>query len=457
MRIKFLSVIASFLVVAVVVSSCLDSDEKYEYSSDATIHAFSIDKIRGVNYTFSIDQLNNYIYNQDSLPVGSDTIIDRILIKEIKVNGRVTSGLTDTLVVITDSVNLLPAMNKGRGGMTFTTHAADGATLRKYTLEVRVHLQDPDSLVWKEMAPFNAAAVAGKQKAVTLKKETGEDLWVYTSNTTAYKTSTAPGNIRWEAVNGINLPSDVKLTSMVNFKTTDPATGIEKQALYAVTRSNKVYRSEDGVAWQEAAALKNNVKAVMATLPDILTGIVEIDGVDYFNVSRDGINWEKAEKDGEGKIALAKVPDSFPIDNIYTSGFSTINGIRQAIAAGTPRTKGGKQTLIWFSMDGSDWTEMSSTDYDAYCPEMDNPFVMHYGGLFYCFGDELDAIYSSTTGISWRKTAKKFMLPAAFTDNTAPYSITIDEDNFIWVIFGGENAENKVWRGRLNRLGFKEQ
>lgn len=457
MRIKFLSVIVSFLIVSIVVSSCLNSDEKYEYSSDATVHAFSIDKVHGVNYAFSIDQLNNYIYNQDSLPVGSDTIIDRILIKEIKVNGRVTSGVTDTLVVLTDSVNLLPAMNKGREGMTFTVHAADGATLRKYRLEVRVHLQDPDSLVWKEMPSFGTTAVAGKQKAVTLKNEFGEDLWIYTSNTAAYKTSTAPGNTRWEAVSGINLPADVKLTSIVNFKTTNPTLGVEKETLYAVTQSNKVYRSEDGRSWQEVATLKENVKAVIATFPNILTGIVEIDGADYFNISKDGINWEEAGKDSEGRITLAKVPDSFPIDNIYTGNFSTMNGVRQAIAVGTPGSKGGKQTLMWFSIGGSDWAEMSSTDYDAYCPEMDNPFVMHYGGLFYCFGDELNAIYSSTAGIAWRKTVNKFMLPTAFKDNTAPYSVTIDENNFIWIVRGGENTKNEVWRGRLNRLGFKER
>ena len=40
MRIKFLSVIVSFLIVSFALSSCLDSDDNYEFSSDATIHAF---------------------------------------------------------------------------------------------------------------------------------------------------------------------------------------------------------------------------------------------------------------------------------------------------------------------------------------------------------------------------------------------------------------------------------
>ena len=76
MRIKFLSVIVSFLIVSFALSSCLDSDDNYEFSSDATIHAFGIDTIHGKHYKFTIDQLNRLIYNRDSLPVGSDTIIN---------------------------------------------------------------------------------------------------------------------------------------------------------------------------------------------------------------------------------------------------------------------------------------------------------------------------------------------------------------------------------------------
>lgn len=90
MRIKFLSVIVSFLIVSFALSSCLDSDDNYEFSSDATIHAFGIDTIHGKHYKFTIDQLNRLIYNRDSLPVGSDTIIDRILIDTMTVTGWIT-------------------------------------------------------------------------------------------------------------------------------------------------------------------------------------------------------------------------------------------------------------------------------------------------------------------------------------------------------------------------------
>lgn len=142
MRIKFLSVIVSFLIVSFALSSCLDSDDNYEFSSDATIHAFGIDTIHGKHYKFTIDQLNRLIYNRDSLPVGSDTIIDRILIDTMTVTGWITSGSpTDTVFVMSDSVDLRPAMNND-AGMLFKAHAADGVTVREYKLKVNVHLQD---------------------------------------------------------------------------------------------------------------------------------------------------------------------------------------------------------------------------------------------------------------------------------------------------------------------------
>ena len=217
MRIKFLSVIVSFLIVSFALSSCLDSDDNYEFSSDATIHAFGIDTIHGKHYKFTIDQLNRLIYNRDSLPVGSDTIIDRILIDTMTVTGWITSGSpTDTVFVMSDSVDLRPAMNND-AGMLFKAHAADGVTVREYKLKVNVHLQDPDSLVWTDMQKrgniFSNTINLGQQKAVVL----GDELFVYTSNSTAYKTSTAPDKYNWSKVNVSNLPSDVKLTSAVEY------------------------------------------------------------------------------------------------------------------------------------------------------------------------------------------------------------------------------------------------
>ena len=338
MRIKFLSVIVSFLIVSFALSSCLDSDDNYEFSSDATIHAFGIDTIHGKHYKFTIDQLNRLIYNRDSLPVGSDTIIDRILIDTMTVTGWITSGSpTDTVFVISDSVDLRPAMNND-AGMLFKAHAADGVTVREYKLKVNVHLQDPDSLVWTDMQKrgniFSNTINLGQQKAVVL----GDELFVYTSNSTAYKTSTAPDKYNWSKVNVSNLPSDVKLTSAVEYN----------NALYMVTESKRVFSSTNGGAWTEVTTLGDNVIVLINGFSDRLSGIVEINGKQYFNICKDGKNWE-AENTADNLI-LEEVPAEFPTENISTTQTSTGNGVEKVVLAGMPLANEKRQHL------GSHWT-----------------------------------------------------------------------------------------------------
>lgn len=204
--------------MSVVMSGCLDSDDTYEFSSDATLHAFAIDTIYGVDYTFTIDQLNRLIYNRDSLPVSADTLIDSIMITNFSVTGWITSGSpTDTVVDISKALDLRPAMNTDEG-MKFKVHAADGITMREYTLKVNVHQQDPDSLVWTDMQTkgniFSNTINNGEQKAVILKGA----LWVYTSNTTAYQTSTVPSDYNWSEASVTGLPADIRLTSIIAYR-----------------------------------------------------------------------------------------------------------------------------------------------------------------------------------------------------------------------------------------------
>ena len=151
MRIKFLSFIASFFMVSFVITSCLDDDNDIEYSPDATIHAFELDTIYGISYKFTIDQQNGLIYNQDSLPVHADTIIDKILIKTLTTASGVITMKDkegrDSIININDSLDLRKKLEI----KVWSTEALAGIAPNKvkpYIIEVRVHKHDPDSLSW---------------------------------------------------------------------------------------------------------------------------------------------------------------------------------------------------------------------------------------------------------------------------------------------------------------------
>lgn len=453
MRIKFLSVILSFLLMSIAISSCLDSDENYEYSSDATIRAFGIDSItKGVYYKFTIDQLKREIYNVDSLPMGADSIIKRILIDTLTVTGWVTSGLNDTVFNMNDSVDL-------REPIKLKVHAADGITTREYTIKVNVHTQDPDSLIWREMPSLPVSPASGKQKSVVLNK----NLIIYTSTTTAYRSSVEnPANLQWGSPITINgLPSDAKLTSIVHFN----------NRLYITTESGKAFDSDNGIDWTEMDVQGMQMVTFVAGIPEDavtgsknkLAGIFTKDGNHYFCA--------RNAEETEWQLSEEIVPSDFPLEGIYSTVFTNASGIKQTMIVGNTEET-AKATVPWSTMDGLTWVDIN-TPSDFFCPVMKNPSIMYYGGLFHMMGGDFNIIRSSLVGIAWNEAATKFRYPtkieiekgegedakdtikyiSLFKDK-GDYSLTIDANHYIWIVW---SSDGSVWRGRLNKLGFKQQ
>ena len=109
-----------------------------------------------------------------------------------------------------------------------------------------------------------------------------------------------------------------------------------------------------------------------------------------------------------------------------------------------------EQTVPWSSMGGHGWADLS-TNTASHCPSLATPHIIYYDDALYIMGDKLEAFYKSATGgIAWEKTEKKFVFPKEFTSKGTSYTITVDPNNFIWIIWGG--STNEVWRGCLNKL-----
>ena len=140
----------------------------------------------------SIDQLNGHIYNQDSLPVGSDTIIDKVLITKLSISGfatvRNSTNTEDSLFSITDSLNLTGTM---QNPLVFKVWAPDLVVTKEYKLEGRVHQQHADSLNWGNSAWATnfAPTITGKQKSVLL----DDQIHVCGANSPVYYSSVTNG------------------------------------------------------------------------------------------------------------------------------------------------------------------------------------------------------------------------------------------------------------------------
>jgi len=478
MRIKFLSLIASFFVVSLVVTSCLGENDPIEYSSDTTIRVFELDTVYGVNYKFTIDQLKGEIYNIDSMPVHSDTIIDKILISKLSIASGVVSiksydGLRDSLIDISkDSLDFRNTVNKP---LKLTIWAPDMLTKKDYKISVRVHKHDPDSLKWSYLGTMANSQITGEQKSVIL----NGNIYTYSvvsGTLKVYKTSLNIGS-SWVANNVSGLTA--LPTSLINFQ----------NSLYA-TSNEKVFTSNDGITWVVAPEFGNDADLLLAPFKTDIA-YTKVEGTKRFFYTKD-----------QGK--REEVPSTFPVKNLSFTNYQTATGIASILLVGESKesTSVGENeketTTVPWGFDGSHWVSFEPNNTTTNCPELKNPSIIYYNKQFYIFGSKFESFYTSKSPIAWTKANKKFSFPyrdwtaQGISPNPDPnkdpefrgrvnYSMVLDTNTqYIWIMFSkgtatfteeikkkddkGETGtvtetrtythEDEVWRGRLNQLWF---
>lgn len=131
--------------------------------------------VTGAAYNLTIDQVNNRIFNEDSLPTGTRT--DKLVFASssgISSTGTLAikslySG-KDTLYTYTDSTDF----SVKREVSVYDTY---GERKRTYTFDIRVHRQEADSTAWQQVAanPLSDVASFVKSRALT----TGNTLYVF--------------------------------------------------------------------------------------------------------------------------------------------------------------------------------------------------------------------------------------------------------------------------------------
>ncbi len=434
MRIKSLSAIVSFLLISFAMSSCLGDDEPIVYSSNPLIQSFALDTVKGKDYLFTIDQLRGKIYNQDSLPVGSDTIIDKILITTLNVTGVVTvrnsADTADSLLNTSDSLNFVGTMEKP---FMMKVWAPNGIDQKTYALEVRVHQQQPDSLNWGD-APLvtnYAPGISGKQKSIIFDNQ----IYLYADAQPVHITALSDGK-NWRTATATGLPN-TNVTSLVQFM----------GKLYAtVDGSSNAYVSTDGISWSDSG-LGNDIVVLISPINDILTAIRNVaqsegEAAEQRFCDTDGTTWAVGDT----------VPSNFPQNNISAALYTTSIGVENLVIVGnTVGTQANDTvTVPWAYMQGQEWVALS-TDTRLGCPKMEDPTIMYYNDQFYIFGNSFTNFYTSEAGIIWSEVTEMFLFPEAIRDRQTDYSSVVDDENRIWIML---DTPNEVWRGKLNRLGF---
>ena len=488
MRIKFLSFIASFFMVSFVITSCLDDDNNIEYSPDATIHAFELDTTGLGKYKFTIDQLKSEIYNEDSLPVHADTIIDKILITKLTTaSGVVTmkdqSG-KDSIINIADSIDLRKPIKL----KVWSTEALAGTSpdqTREYTISVRVHKHDPDSLRWNYVAKISNYESIKEQKTVIL----GENILTYSVVDNVLKVYIAQkGNAMSWVSNSLEENP---------FKNSLPSSILSyNNKLYATTADNNdgnVYESTNGIKWETSGLFENeHVNLLLAPLSNKITYIKTISETKVFASTNEITSNAKTDQE------LQVVPDDFPIGNISYTTYTTATGLEGIMLIGEHAKQpiaGDIEAIVPWGYMGSIWVSFPPNNEETSCPVLQTPTIMYYNNQFYIFGEKFESFYTSEAGLAWKKANKKFSFPyqdwseadfkpskeqPEFRGRETYSSVLDDKNDYIYILFSGGTAsfeeevedeedeeksskatkthtytyESEVWRGRLNQLWF---
>ena len=397
-QMKFFKISFILAMTIVLMASCLKSDEDtVTLYNDAVITGFTLGTMNkyvnatkttytGSTYSFSINQnvatnifkdvtcIGRSIYNNDSLPLGTD--LKHVLCTITTLNNGITiiENIDEPNVYSyyssTDSIDFTKPRK-------FRVFSSDGSVYNDYYVSVNVHQQDGNEFVWKLM------------------------------------------DDNWTAVpDALPLPAGIK--QLLGGSTTEK---------YALSTDNKLMVSRDnGATWQEDVVKDDAGMLPTRDLSLISYPMTNTDSVDYVLLIG---NREVNEQNNEATAMVWR---------------KVVDYSKQAPQA------------AWTYM------ERDAKSDSLALPRMKNLTMVKYDDGILAFGAEgiggwdeppYAMIYQSRdNGITWKYNSK-YNFPDGF-ENLLTTNVTavVDNDNFLWLYCEGSG---QVWRGRLNRLGWKIQ
>lgn len=397
-QMKFFKISFILAMTIVLMASCLKSDEDtVTLYNDAVITGFTLGTMNkyvnatkttytGSTYSFSINQnvatnifkdvtcIGRSIYNNDSLPLGTD--LKHVLCTITTLNNGITiiENIDEPNVYSyyssTDSIDFTKPRK-------FRVFSSDGSVYNDYYVSVNVHQQDGNEFVWKLM------------------------------------------DDNWTAVpDALPLPAGIK--QLLGGSTTEK---------YALSTDNKLMVSRDnGTTWQEDVVADDADMLPTRDLSLISYPMANTDSVDYVLLIG---NREVNEQNNEATAMVWR---------------KVVDYSKQAPQA------------AWTYM------ERNAKSDSLALPRMKNLTMVKYDDGILAFGAEgiggwdeppYAMIYQSRdNGITWKYNSK-YNFPDGF-ENLLTTNVTavVDNDNFLWLYCEGSG---QVWRGRLNRLGWKIQ
>jgi len=381
----------------------------------------------GAMYPMTIDQINNTIYNLDSVMKGAN--LTKVTSNTITANGYVfykdkTMELFEQWQK-SDSINFSDSV-------FFKVVSTDGSWTRTYTMLVNVHQTYPDSMTWTKADDYCWRGMSVLSSAV-------KDNNIYVFGYSSPDITVAANDIR----TGSRVMESTKVQGIPDY-TWSGRVSVFAGRLYTVANGS-LYTSDNGVDWTDTAIPMKSLLQPGSSVSRMWA--VGTDG--KLKTSEDMATWTD----------FCDVPSEFPdsVANIVQYATASNPGTDRLLVMGYDSDK--TTVKVWTMLSGDTcWTYMEPGFRTQVMTAKMSLHMFRYDGSLYACGDVLDGFYQSQdNGINWRycdsyveeyDSWNQYMqVPAPLKDQLAPVCCSVDVNGYIWIC----DSFGNLWRGIINR------
>lgn len=383
----------------------------------------------GVMYPMTIDQVNNRIFNMDSMAYGSD--LSKVTSSVYGVGTIGYKYLDDPDVAYLwrsqDSIDFTRKIQ-------FVVKSLDESYTRTYDIEVNIRKVFPDSLLWSGRDTVGFPVLSGIVSAVR-----NDSIFCFGTDT-AGMPSVSFRTVTGGEWNGANHLSGLTAQGW-NHRIT-----VCSGKFYTVS-DGSLYGSSDALNW---TSVKSGVKSVIVSGEDY--GELWVIGQDSTIMkSSDMSEW----------TTIQSVPEHFPDSAavIFSYPLATNASLSRSVLAGI--ADDSLYASVWTILSGDTiWTQVDiPANISLRLPAKRGLTIMRYDDALFSLGNGLDGFrQSNDNGITWYmcdsfvedySSWNRYMqLPDELKGYGSDFTAATDNKGFIWIM----TDDGQVWRGVINRL-----
>ncbi len=408
--------------LSAVCSSCKDDDDKE--TPDPRIRRVIIPQL-GNNLVFIVNDVENKIYNYDSLSYGTRVDSLHPIIYEYNANKLSFQYSYDGSEYL-DFRNTI-AIDFSKPVSIISTNTKNNSK-KEYTLEVRVHKYDVDAFQWTE-----AGVVAGLEESVLSQKSLmyNDLMWQFFQTSSACKAISSKDGKQWNS-HSVVAPEELELSTLCQIEDSIFAQG-KSGAIYAANFTDLQFsKFGDNMSGQLLYTLNKQIWMI------------------------DGESIKSFDKNGKAKVSQP-LPEKFVVDTVRSftapSGYTTL---------GYLYAKKGNNAEIWGADRYGNIECLSNSSMGL--PYLDKTIAFNYGSTLCILGGittdgkySTDCYTSNNSGLTWSLDLHKDLSKAVGALADAGLFQTGDKGEFL--LIGGKTEagqSNKIWALRLKKLLLEE-